>query len=337
VFLRFRALGGIAPSFRHSELNTFEVVINVLPLFSLYLEKLLLPINLNALYVFHPVHSLIEFKWIFSCAVTVAYAYLAHMLFKKNRAIFLSMMIIIFPLLPAFYIRGLGDNVIAERYLYLPSVGFAMITGSLVTSRICTSNSIKKSIIAILILSLAIYAVSSVRRNQIWHDDVTLWKDTVKKSPDSNVVHCLLGVALAKEGNLDEAVTEYNKALKVTPDYFEVHSNLGNILSRQGHLDEAIKHYREALRIRSNFFHAHYNLGVALLEKGNLDSAIEEFQEALQLKPNFAEAHYSLGLTYAARGDFDASIQEFQKTLQLDSGHDDARNSLNMAIAQRKQ
>jgi protein O-mannosyl-transferase len=120
LVLRFNALSGVVPMRRHLELNSFEVILNITTLFSQYLEKLILPINLNAYYVFHPVHKISDPIFLFSLAIAVAFASLSYALFKKNKTAFLGLMIIIIPLLPVFFIWGLGENTFAERYLYFP-------------------------------------------------------------------------------------------------------------------------------------------------------------------------------------------------------------------------
>ena len=58
--------------------------------------------------------------------------------------------------------------------------------------------------------------------------------------PDSAEVHSNLGIALAADGRLDEAVTQFRKALEVQPDSAEAHYNLGDALAKQGRLDEAL-------------------------------------------------------------------------------------------------
>jgi hypothetical protein len=125
--LRFNALGGFSPQEPRIKLSTYGYIINVFPLFMQYLEKLLLPINLNAFYVLHPISSIFEPKGILSLIVTAAFVFLVIISLKKNRMVFFSLLVISLPLLPVFYIPAVGENVFTERYLYLPSFGFALL------------------------------------------------------------------------------------------------------------------------------------------------------------------------------------------------------------------
>ena len=83
-----------------------------------------------------------------------------------------------------------------------------------------------------------------------------------------------LGVTLEDQGQLAEAVMQYQEALRLKPDYAEAHNNLGNALREQGQLAEAVTHYQEALRLKPDYAEAHNNLGNALREQGQLAEAV---------------------------------------------------------------
>ena len=61
-------------------------------------------------------------------------------------------------------------------------------------------------------------------------------------------------------------------------------------LLRQGQTSEAITQYTAALRLKPNFAQAHYNLGVALADQGHLTEARWHFSEVLRLDPSHAKA-----------------------------------------------
>jgi len=71
--VRVYALGGVAPLKRYATLSVYQYAINIFPLFIQYLEKLLVPLNLNAFYVFHPIASILERKGVFSLVDTLVF------------------------------------------------------------------------------------------------------------------------------------------------------------------------------------------------------------------------------------------------------------------------
>jgi hypothetical protein len=82
--LRYHALGGFSPRRAHIVLSTYGYIINVFPLFFQYLKTLLLPFNLNAFHVLHPISSLFETMGIASFAVTAAFVVVTFIAFKKK-------------------------------------------------------------------------------------------------------------------------------------------------------------------------------------------------------------------------------------------------------------
>jgi Flp pilus assembly protein TadD len=61
-----------------------------------------------------------------------------------------------------------------------------------------------------------------------------------------------MGIALVRQGKINEAIGHFREALKIRPNYAAVHNNLGAALAKQGRIEEATRHFSEALRIRRN-------------------------------------------------------------------------------------
>src|SRR5208282_4923174 len=115
---------------------------------------------------------------------------------------------------------------------------------------------------------LIILGMASWRRTWAYESQETLWSDTLVNNPNSWVGHNDLGFAFSKEGELAEAIAEYQKALDINPYYTDAHNNLGNALLRNGQLDDAIAQYQKALEINPNYAPGHYDLGLAFSQKG---------------------------------------------------------------------
>jgi predicted O-linked N-acetylglucosamine transferase (SPINDLY family) len=114
-------------------------------------------------------------------------------------------------------------------------------------------------------------------------------------------VHYDLGVALARQGQLAEALAHYTEALRLRPTYAEAHNNLGIVLGRQGQVVEALAHYREALRLRPTFAEAHYNLGRLLAQQGQRAEAMAALEAALRYRPDWPQAAHNLAWLLATQ------------------------------------
>jgi tetratricopeptide (TPR) repeat protein len=334
LIVRVYVLGDFAPHKRHSDLNTYQYFINVFPLFIQYLQKLVLPVNLNAFHVFQPLRSLWEAKGIISLLLTAACGAAAYLSLKKSKAAFFGLVFIIVPLLPALYIPALGENTFAERYLYLPSVGFVMLVSLFVASFRAKKPEMTKVLATALVALLLAYSIGVIKRNTVWKDNYSLWEDTVKKSPNDAIPQGNFGDALLNDkGRTDEAIERLQIALQLNPRYAAVHNNLGLAYSLKGREDEAIEQFQSALRIKPNFAEAHRNLGIVYGSKGWFDNAIEHFETATRLKPEDTKAHSYLGNAYAKKGLTDKAIAEFRTALKLKPDDAETRFVLGMAYS----
>jgi protein O-GlcNAc transferase len=134
-------------------------------------------------------------------------------------------------------------------------------------------------------------------------------------SPDYIEAHNNMGLALAEQGKLEEAVEAYNKVLSIKPDYAEAFYNMGNALQEQGKLEEAVDAYNKALPLKPAYTKAHYNMGIVLQEQGKLDEALVSYNKALAIKPDYAEAYYNMGNALQEQGKLEEAIEAYNKAL----------------------
>jgi hypothetical protein len=159
----------------HPELGVWGYFINVFPLFAGYLGKLVLPANLNAAYVFHPISSVLEWKALLSIAVTLGFIAAVYIARDRNRVVFFGLLWLAVPLLPALYIPALGEHVFAERYLYLPSVGFVIIVSVLISGIVGLDFLRRYSVplmISAVVAITALYSAGTIKRIPVWKDEI---------------------------------------------------------------------------------------------------------------------------------------------------------------------
>lgn len=136
----------------------------------------------------------------------------------------------------------------------------------------------------VLIFVISTYGWSTYERNFVWKDDLSLWSDIAKKSPDKARVYNYLGLAYHKVGDLDNAILQYKKGLSLNPFEIEAHINLGVSYFDKGLLDKAITHFKHVIEINPNNADAHYNIGIAYGSKGEYDLAYEEIRKGIELR-----------------------------------------------------
>jgi tetratricopeptide (TPR) repeat protein len=181
---------------------------------------------------------------------------------------------------------------------------------------------LKPAFCGALLLTLG---VLTWRQCGMYRDMDTLWRVTLARNPNCWMAHNNWGVALARQGNLEEAVQHLERTLQLKPDYADAHNNLGGVLAKQHKVAEAIQCYEQALGYNPAYAEAHCNLGVALAAQGKLAEAIQHFERAVQLKPGYAEAHCYLGIAFAGQGRPAEAAAQFEQALDLATAQGNSR------------
>lgn len=152
------------------------------------------------------------------------------------------------------------NDVIFEHRVYLPSAGaFIAMTASLFAAKKKLNHSeilISRPIILICALIIAVLSGITYYRNSIWQNEISLWSDVVKKSPDKARAHHNLGYAYQSKGMFDTAIEQYQSALRLKPDFAEAHNNLGFIYLEGGLIDKARTEFEMVLRIEPDNYMA---------------------------------------------------------------------------------
>jgi tetratricopeptide (TPR) repeat protein len=258
---------------------------------------------------------------------------------------------------------------IAEHRMYLPlaSVVTLIVLGSIALGRRLFQD--RPGIVVGCMTGAAVAGLLSsltIHRNQDYHSALTIWQDTVEKRPNNPRAHNNLGVALLRQGHvqdaignferalqikpgdanahynlglalvqlgrLPEAIQQYHRALRINPDYADAHNDLGIALQQTGKIEEAIAHYEQALRLNPDFVDAENNLAVTLAREGRVPEAITHWEQALRINPDYAEADYNLGLALTGLGKLPEAIEHYEHALRINPDYAEARNNLGAAL-----
>jgi tetratricopeptide (TPR) repeat protein len=335
LVLRVQALGGLAPAQgRNLQLTAAEFVSNAIALMGRYLGALVWPTNLSCYHPFERVSTLslpVVLSLALLAAVGAAIVLLRHRLPVASFGLFF----IVIPLLPVMNLTGLGEAVFGERYLYLPSVGFAWIAG---LAWLWLNTKSRAAATGAAIAVLVVFGYSAMSRALDWHDNFSLWTRAIEVGPESATPHNNLGNELIQiPGRVPDAIAEYRLALRISPAYSRAHYNLANALLREpGKLPDAISEYQAALQTRPDFAEAHNNLGKALAQvPGRLADAVAEYEAALRIRPSYAAAHNNLGNALLRMpGRLPDAISQYQAALRIEPGIAEAHYNLGNALLQ---
>jgi len=140
---------------------------------------------------------------------------------------------------------------------------------------------------------------------------------TVMAEPDSQVVavdplqlQYQQAMELARDGNLDEAISQLQQVIAVNPDHDQAYTNMGLMLLQQDRQKEAEQSLLAAIKRNNQDAVAYNHLAIIKRQQGKFSEAEQYYRQAIELEPNYANAHLNLGIL------LDIYLQQLAQALQ---------------------
>jgi len=333
AFMAFRA-GIVSPLPVHEPLVTRLATAPGLVLQNLRL--LFVPIGLKVLHTFEPLSSPFSAAALLPAALLLGVLALLPSAFRFDVNLGFGLGWILLALIPVSGLAALlQPTPIAERYLYLPSVGWAIAVGSLIAGVLRPAGGARatprwpaRALQAAALVAIPVLAAAALAHSRPWRSDLTLATRMCRDAKHSALAHSSLGLATYRLERWPEAATEFGIAAGLRPSDPWSHYYLGCSLRRSGRLEPAERALRNAIGLGMRFAPAHLELGETLEQAGRLEEAERECRAAIALDSSTVEAHAALGrVLYAARR-YDEAERAYARALALRP--DDARTRSNL-------
>ena len=209
-------------------------------------------------------------------------------------------------------------TIMAERLVYLPSVGFALLTALCLRS---FTRSLTGRGVALTASALILCQTPAMRRNEVWLDNFTLFSSVVAAYPQNAKAHLALGSEWKKRGMWEEAASEYRRALAIYPGLHTAHYMLGQLHFEGGKLQKAQQAYRAALAIDPDYAEALLNLGVVYRRLGRHAEAVDVMARAAHLRPRWGLAWHNLGDVLFEMKDAKRATSAYEELLRWQPEH----------------
>jgi tetratricopeptide (TPR) repeat protein len=245
---------------------------------------------------------------------------------SRMRPVALVVPWLVFPILPVLNIQIFGNgNFAHDRYLYLPSVGFALLI-SLALRRL---NLGKRSFCGIptgqgfVCLGLAVFLGVVINLEDRYYASDAAFYSFAYSRMESRYPGIIMDFAntLAERGDFDPAAKLYRQLIQAYPDMWTAYQNLGTMYYHQNQLDEAAQYLSRAAAGDPTLAGAFFYLGITDLKLNRLDEAETNLRRAVALTPMTPNYHFTLGIVLKVKGNRREALVEFKKELELNPGH----------------
>jgi tetratricopeptide (TPR) repeat protein len=303
---------------------------NALVSYVIYLVKTVWP---SGLAVFYPYPRSVPFWEAAACAAVLA-GITAVVVLRFRSAPYLAAgwLWFLVTLLPVIGLVQVGVQARADRYMYVPMVGLAVMLAWGVRE---VAPRWRRMAGGIAVAACVAWGAVAYLQAGYWTNSETLFRHALDVTTDNALAEHNLGSALLEDpARVPEAIPHLEAALRLQPDSAEAQTDLGSALAKSGRVADAIPHFESALRLAPGSAIVHNDLGNALLAAGRLRESIAEYEQALKLEPEYAEARRNLAIAHNDLGSQNPpeAIAEYEASLRLDSSSAETHFNLGMAL-----
>ena len=297
-----------------------------------YLGKMLWPVDLVPYYPYPEHVSILSFEYLFAIALVIGITAVCIILAKKQKLWFTVWGIYVVTLLPVLGIVQVGNQSMADRYMYLPSLGPFLVMG-LTAAWIWAKVSrlqrwrwvTKASVAAVAVLVFAALSFLTFTQIGIWKNSIDLWSSVIRKEPERvPLAYNNRGLAYGNKGLFKEAIEDLDKAIILNPSYHLAYNNRGMVLGTVGQYDSALRDFTMAIALDPVYYQAYSNRAFTFEKVGQFEKALEDYHMAVTLNPYFQEAFYHLGILYGKMGMYNEAIPALDKSLALNPNNAEA-------------
>jgi tetratricopeptide (TPR) repeat protein len=251
-----------------------------------YILAMFWPLRLAPDYSFNqvPVSSSIHLLAVVLVVIALA---LAVWSYRKGGVAWFGLIFFFIMIAPVSNVMTIIGTIKADRFLYLPSLGFCIAAGALFSR----ARPLALALAGVVFLACG---AQTVARNHIWKTEINLWQDATASAPQSAKGHYNLGYQQLLAGRNADAAGSFEKAVAIYPDFALARLNLGVALIYSGAPDRALKLYNESQPMFVTNADFYVNRGLAYAYMGQREAAAGEFRHALELNPHLEDARHNL-------------------------------------------
>ncbi len=245
---------------------------------------------------------------------------------RRHRLALFGGAFFIITLLPMLNLFPAGVQVVADRFSYLPAIGFGLLI-ALVCARIddwAETRSWRLPIRLVGLMLLLALAATTWQRNKVWKNSFTLWTNTLEVMPESYTAMLNLGFWHLNAEDPEAAMPLAVRLTEVYPELMDGYLLRGLAHHRVEQFERAIADLTRAIAHMPDQSHLLTYRAEVFLSQGKPQQALADIEAALALAPDRADAWHLKGLAYVHAEEYEAAIAAFTAALDRVPGQPDA-------------
>jgi len=290
-----------------------------------YLALLVLPVGYDAHYSYQPLATIVDMRVAVGAMMLGLVGFAVWRLVRAKSPALQWIVWVGLTLTPVLLFGRFGQILLADRFLYLPSVGAALLAASGVQAAIVLNRSaVRRRAFATIGVVVVLLSLVTVTRSRVWATDERLFSNMLETSANSALAHNNLGMALYHREDLPTAIAHFRIATDLAPGYGLAFNNLAAALHRTDRKQEALTHYRRALELAPRLMTAAANSGHLLVEIGRAEEGLALLRKTADEHPQSLPVLYALADALHMVGDSKGSERWLERIREIDPLHSES-------------
>jgi len=305
-----------------------------------YLEKIFLPVRLSALYSYSAIKNTTLYLY---PLVLMAILLAGFIFFRTRKKFILGAALFLITILPALQFVPNGEIVVADRYIYLSSIGIFYILAEgfiWLSARRTKLYCLKQTLFLIIIAgTICFLGALTWKRCAVWKDSLTLWNDVLEKYPNAIMAYNNRAVTFFERKEYEKSISDFKHVIGFVSDgdKITIYRYLSYIYRLIGNNEEANLFYNREKEARRKLIQQYYQAGNKCLEAVKSREAIKLYQGALALDPGNLILSDALAKAYLIAGRYNEAEVLYKRELDLNPQIVAAYNNLALVYYYKKQ
>lgn len=260
---------------------------NALQSYAAYLWKAIWPTRLAPFYPF-PFASIPAWRLVVAGAVLISISAAAWKYRRERPSLIVGWLFYLGTLVPMIGLLQVGGQAMADRYAYLPMIGIFVLVVWLLADLGASQKWRTPALAVAAGVALLLLTGCSLRQQEYWQGNYSLWAHTLEVSPDNPVAEHNISIDLMQNGHLQEAQSHLLNSVRIDPSDVVSRINLAVTFQDEGHYSEAIDQYKGVLAETSDpklLPVVYENMGNIYHAVGDFSKSEESYRDALRINP----------------------------------------------------
>ncbi len=298
-----------------------------------YIQHLFWPVRLDPFYT-REFYSHVDLHHVLLPAIPVGLAAVGLWIWsRRSQKAAIATLWMVIPILPVLNLRAfIEGHLVHDRYLYLPTFGFAMLVAMGIRKLKFKDEYAGLPVVQIglttvigVLLGIGVYKATACYANEY-----TYFAYVSSVSPEGHSSKLDLAGILGNQGHLDQAIQLYKEILPEQPDNWDVNYNLGYAYYVTGKLSDADHFLTRATQLDGSRPDGFFYLGLTKLKENDLNAAAANVQRAVAVRPDADHYHFALGVIFKVQGNLPGALSEFHQEMEISPGDDSARQQADL-------